>query len=78
MVILPYFLRWTKVISKIVEADIEFLLLRFANEMKIKTRTFVISGREDIVEMLIAKGAGLDYKDNDGNTPLHLATQSGK
>jgi len=36
-----------------------------------------ISGRRDVVELLLAKGADIDRKDNDGRTPLDYALQNG-
>jgi ankyrin repeat protein len=36
------------------------------------------SGKLDIVEWLIEKGVDVKATDNDGNTVLHRAAQSGK
>ncbi len=37
----------------------------------------ISSGHEEIVELLVAKGADLNTKDNSGKTPLHEAASSG-
>jgi ankyrin repeat protein len=36
-----------------------------------------LSGHQGIVELLLAQGADMTAKDNDGKTPLDLATQGG-
>lgn len=42
-----------------------------------KNESFIISGHEKIVELLIQKGAHVDAKDVDKSTPLFTAVKYG-
>lgn len=39
--------------------------------------SFIYLGNDELIHLLLKKGANINQKDNDGRTALHLATLNG-